>query len=68
MESIIDSTEQDDNNENQFLDYIATHPNAVVRFHASDIILYANTNVSYLNEPQARSCAERNLFLGIITS
>ena len=57
MESIIDPTEQDQNSLNQFLDYMATNPNAAVRFHASDMILHADTDVLYLTEPQARSRA-----------
>ena len=48
-------TEQDEKNVHQFLDYMATYPNAVVRFHASDIVLSSNTDVSYLIEPQAHS-------------
>ena len=50
-------TEQDKKNVHQFLDYMAIYPNLVVRFHASDIILHADTNASYLTEPEARSCA-----------
>ena len=50
-------TEQDEKNVHQFLDYMGTHPNAVVRFHASDIILRANTDASHLNETEAHSCA-----------
>ena len=57
MESIIDPTEQDYTSLNQFLDYMATNPNAAVRFHASDMILHADTDVLYLTEPQARSRA-----------
>ena len=48
-------TEQDEKILYQFLDYMATYTNAVVRFHASDLILCANTNVSYMNEPEALS-------------
>ena len=49
--------EQDEKNVHQFLDYMGTHPNAVVIFHASDMILRANTDASYLTEPEAHSCA-----------
>ena len=52
-----DPTEQDEKNIHQFLDYMATYPNAVVRFHATDMILHANTNASYLNKPESFSCA-----------
>ena len=33
-----DPIEQDENNARRFLDYMATYPNAVVIFHASDMI------------------------------
>ena len=32
---------------------MATYPNAVVRFHASDMILRSDTNASYLTEKKA---------------
>jgi hypothetical protein len=35
----------------QLLNYCATHPNAVVRFHASDMILWVESDASYLSEP-----------------
>jgi hypothetical protein len=40
---------------NQFLDYLATHPNATIRYHASDIILHIHSNASYLSVSHARS-------------
>ena len=55
MATINDPTEQYNKNVHQFLDYMATYPNAVVIFHASDMILRANTDASYLTEPEARS-------------
>jgi hypothetical protein len=39
----------------QLLNYAATNPDAAVRFHRSDMILYAHNDASYLTEPQARS-------------
>ena len=57
MVSRIDPNEQDEKDINHFLDYMETHPDAVVRFHASDMILRANTYASYLTEPKARSFA-----------
>ena len=36
---------------------MATHLDAIIQFHTSDIILHADTNASYLTEPEARSCA-----------
>ena len=34
----------------QLLNYCATHPDAVIRFYASDMILHLHSNASYLNE------------------
>ena len=41
----------------QLLDYCATHPDATVRYHASDMILHIHSNASYLSELHARSRA-----------
>lgn len=38
-----------------FLNYCATHPDAKIRYHASDMILHIHTDASYLSEPQAKS-------------
>jgi hypothetical protein len=38
-----------------FLNYCATHPDAVVRYHASDMALHVHSDASYLSETQARS-------------
>jgi hypothetical protein len=40
---------------NQLLDYLATHPDATIRYHASDMILYIHNNTSYLSVSNARS-------------
>jgi hypothetical protein len=34
---------------NQLLDYLATHPDAVIRYHASDMILHIHSDASYLS-------------------
>jgi hypothetical protein len=39
----------------QLLNYCATHPNTTIRFHASDMILDAHSDASYLSEAKARS-------------
>jgi hypothetical protein len=39
----------------KLLNYAATHPNATIRYHASDMILYAHSDASYLSSPKARS-------------
>jgi hypothetical protein len=33
----------------QLLDYLATHPNATIRYHASDMILHIHSDASYLS-------------------
>jgi hypothetical protein len=38
---------------NQLLDYLATHPDATIRYHASDIILHIHNNASYLSVSNA---------------
>lgn len=40
---------------NQLLDYCSTHPNAVSRFHASDMVLHVESDASYLSEAKAKS-------------
>jgi hypothetical protein len=34
---------------NQLLDYLATHPDATIRYHASDMILHIHCDASYLS-------------------
>ena len=45
------------------LDYIATHPDAIVSYAKSNMILGVHSNVSYLNKPKARSCTGGHFFL-----
>jgi hypothetical protein len=40
---------------NQMLDYLATHPDATIRYHASDMILNIHNDASYLSVSNARS-------------
>ena len=40
---------------NQFLEYTATHPNAKIRYHASQIHLWIHSDASYINESKAIS-------------
>ena len=40
---------------NQVLDYASTHPNATIRYHASDVILMPYTDADYLVLPVSRS-------------
>ncbi len=49
---------------NQFLDYTWTHPDAIIRYRASDMILNVHSDTSYLSAPKARSRAGGYFFLG----
>jgi hypothetical protein len=48
----------------QLLDYLATHPDATVRFHASDMILNIHSDTSYLSKRNAHSRACGHFFMG----
>ena len=50
----------------QFLDYVATHPDAKIQFRASDMCLNIHSDASYLSEPRARSRIAGVHFLGSI--
>jgi hypothetical protein len=39
----------------QLLDYLATHPDATIRFHAYDMILHIHSDTSYLSVSKERS-------------
>ena len=47
----------------QLLNYAATHPEAIIRFHASQMILHVHSDASYLSETEARSRAGGFFFL-----
>jgi hypothetical protein len=49
---------------NQMLDYLATHPDATIRYHASDMILNIHSDASYLSVSNARSRLGGLFFLG----
>ncbi len=51
---------------NQFLDYMWTHPDAIIQYRASDMILNVHCDVSYLSAPKACSHAGGYFFLGSI--
>ena len=48
----------------RLLDYCATNPNAILRFHASDMILKGHSDASYLNASKARSRVGGHFYLG----
>jgi hypothetical protein len=39
---------------NQLLDYLATHPDATIRYHASNMILHIHNYASYISVSNAR--------------
>ena len=47
----------------QFLDYAATHPDAIVTYRASSMVLVGHSDASYLSESKARSRAGGHFFL-----
>jgi len=51
---------------NQLLDYLATHPDATVRYYASEMVLNIHSDASYLSETRARSRVAGLYFLGSV--
>jgi hypothetical protein len=49
------ATEKTKSETNQLLDYVANHPDATIRYHASDIILHIHSDASYLSVSNACS-------------
>ena len=45
------------------LDYVASHPDAVLTYSASDMVLNLHSDASYLSEPRARSRAGGHLYM-----
>ena len=52
----------------RLLRYVASHSDATVRYHASDMVLYIHSDASYLSETEARSRAGGYFFLANNTS
>ena len=48
---------------NMLMDYLSTHPDAKIRYHASDMVLAVCSDAAYLVLPNARSQAAGHLFL-----
>ncbi len=48
----------------QLLDYLATHSDATLQFHALDMILNIHSNASYLSKANAHSRACAHFFMG----
>jgi hypothetical protein len=58
------ATEKTQAAKNQLLDYLETHPDATIRYHASDMILQIHSNASYISISNARSRLGGLFFLG----
>eukprot|EP00804_Cyclotella_cryptica_P007932 CCRYP_019848-RA/>CCRYP_019848-RA protein AED:0.05 eAED:-0.05 QI:0/-1/0/1/-1/1/1/0/1335 len=58
------ATERTNLSVTQLLDYCVTHPDATIRFHASDMVRNIHSDASYLNAPSARSRIGGHFFLG----
>jgi hypothetical protein len=52
----------------QLLDYLATQEDAVLSYHASDMVLAVHSNANYLSEPKACSRARGHFFLSSDTT
>jgi hypothetical protein len=48
----------------KLLNYCNTHPETKIRYHASDMILYIHSDVSYLSEREAKSRAGGFFYMG----
>ena len=46
-----------------FLDYVALHPDAMLTYRVSNMVMSVHSDASYLSEPKARSRAGGHFFL-----
>jgi hypothetical protein len=60
----IRATEKTQASTNQLLDYLATHPDATIRYHASDMIIHTHSDASHLPVSHALSRLGGLLFCG----
>ncbi len=51
----------------QFLDYAATHQDAILTYKSSNMVLIVHSDASYLSKPKARSRAGGHFFLSLDT-
>ncbi len=56
-------TQETMNHTLQLLDYLATQEDAILTYHASDMILATHSDASYISEPKVRSRVGSHLFL-----
>ena len=52
----------------KLLNYVATYPNAIIRYKKSDMILHVHSDASYLSKPKARSRAGGHFYLSNSTT
>ena len=52
----------------KLMDYLHTHPDAVVQFHVIDMILYIESYAAYLVPPKAFSCVTSIFYLSNATA
>jgi hypothetical protein len=57
-------TKQTAQDASKFLNYCATHPDAKLRYYASDMVLKLHSDASYLSESKARSRAAGHFYMG----
>ena len=57
------STENTFQKVRNFMFYAATHPDAILAYCKSDMLITVDSDTSYLSKPKARSRAGVNLFL-----
>ena len=57
------ATEQINQEVKHFLDYCLTHPNAGIRYVASNMVLALHSDASYLSEPNSKSRAVGHFYL-----
>ena len=56
-----------ENSIHKLLDYCATYPDATLRYKASDMIVKAHSDASYLSEPQSRIRSGEFFYMGDTT-
>ena len=47
----------------QLLDYAATHPNAIITYRASDMVLARHSDASYLSKANSQSISGGHFFM-----
>ena len=52
----------------QFLDYAASHPDAIITYHANNMVLVCHSNASDLSESKSWSYAGGNFFMSSNTT